>query len=204
MLACRVTPTPAPHQKNNAVHADALPPSGVRPRTASEVRLGLVTMRPELFARALRMTRSATLAEDVVQDAVERAIRFESSYETGTNLRAWLNQILFSVFISRCRRSRRERNALDALTADPCAWINPEYETPTMKSLSCGLRRALDRLPAAYRSAVVLVDVEEVTYKDAALRLGVPPGTVMSRLHRGRRMLAEMLGGTSDLNLAAA
>ncbi|WP_437647767.1 RNA polymerase sigma factor [Sorangium sp. So ce362] len=161
-----------------------------------ELLRGLVEMTPELFGRALRLSRSPATAEDLVQDTVERAIRFAESYERGTNLRAWVHQILFSVFITRCRRSRRERNALDVLATDPCAWTAPERRAE-VHFLSPGVRRALATLPPTFRDTVVLVDLEEMSYKDAATRLGVPVGTVMSRLHRGRKLLAEALRGES-------
>ncbi|WP_234023328.1 RNA polymerase sigma factor [Sorangium cellulosum] len=160
-------------------------------------------MTPELFGRALRLSRSPATAEDLVQDTVERALRFAASYEPGTNLRAWVHQILFSVFITRCRRSRRERNALDVLATDPCAWTAPEGCAET-HALSPGVWRALATLPPSFRDTVVLVDLEEMSYKDAAARLGVPVGTVMSRLHRGRKLLAEALQGDSAAGVKAA
>lgn len=208
MLARRVQPaTRAPRHDDVAALSnacDAPPPSGVRPRATDDLRRGLVALQPELFGRALRMARSPSLAEDLVQDTVERAIRFESHYQPGTNLRAWLHQILFSVFITRCRRSRRERNALDVLSTDPCAWTSPDGGAAEMDALSPGVARALGSLPAGFRDVVVLVDLEEMSYKDAAARLNVPVGTVMSRLHRGRKMLADTLRSARDEAVAAA
>jgi RNA polymerase sigma-70 factor, ECF subfamily len=173
-----------------------------------ELRRGLVTLAPELFGRALRMSRSPHIAEDLVQDTVERAIRFESHYQPGTNLRAWVYQILFSVFVTRCRRNKRERNAMDVLTTDPCAWTAGDAVSE-MAGLSPSLIRALNTLPQSFRDAVVLVDLEEMAYKDAAKKLGVPVGTVMSRLHRGRKMLAEIIRAgaqpqTAEVELAQA
>lgn len=170
-----------------------------------ELRKGLVAMAPELFGRALRMARSPQVAEDLVQDTVERAIRFESHYQPGTNLRAWVYQILFSVFVTRCRRSRRERNAMDVLSTDPCAWTAAD-SVNEMAGLSPSLIRALQALPTSFRDAVVLVDLEEMAYKDAAKKLGVPVGTVMSRLHRGRKALAEIIrsGSPQSPDLAEA
>ncbi len=164
---------------------------------STELRRGLCAMGPELFGRALRMSRSPHLAEDLVQDTIERAIRFESHYQPGTNLRAWVYQILFSVFVTRCRRLRRERNAMGVLSTDPCAWTAVE-DVKEMAGLSPAMVRALDALPKAFRDAVVLVDLEEMAYKDAAKQLGVPVGTVMSRLHRGRKALAEALRGNES------
>ncbi len=164
---------------------------------STELRRGLCAMGPELFGRALRMSRSPHLAEDLVQDTIERAIRFESHYQPGTNLRAWVYQILFSVFVTRCRRLRRERNAMGVLSTDPCAWTAVE-DVKEMAGLSPAMLRALDALPRSFRDAVVLVDLEEMAYKDAAKQLGVPVGTVMSRLHRGRKALAEALRGNAN------
>ena len=163
--------------------------------STEDLRLGLAKLSPELFGRALRMARSPELAQDLVQDTCERAMRFEAQYQRGTNLRAWVYQILFSVFVTRCRRGRRERNALDVLSSDPCAWTMPDAAA-VMHDLSPPVAGALDQLPRGFRDAVVLVDIEELSYKDAAQRLGVPVGTVMSRLHRGRRLLAEALRET--------
>ncbi|WP_437590491.1 RNA polymerase sigma factor [Sorangium sp. So ce1000] len=182
--------------------------AGTAPRAegraaVDELCRGLVEMTPELFGRALRLARSPATAEDLVQDTVERAIRFAGSYEPGTNLRAWVHQILFSVFITRCRRSRRERNALDVLATDPCAWTAPEGRAE-MHALSPGVRRALAALSPSFRDTVVLVDLEELSYKDAATRLGVPVGTVMSRLHRGRKLLAEALRSEAAADVRAA
>lgn len=190
MIRATLSPKPS---NNNAASAAQI-----------ELRKGLVAMAPELFGRALRMSRSPHIAEDLVQDTIERAIRFESHFQHGTNLRAWVYQILFSVFVTRCRRSRRERNAMDVLSTDPCAWTAND-DVKEMAGLSPSMLRALDALPKSFRDAVVLVDLEEMAYKDAAKKLGVPVGTVMSRLHRGRKALAEIIrGGSAAPELALA
>jgi RNA polymerase sigma-70 factor, ECF subfamily len=165
--------------------------------SAMEIRRGIAQLSPELFGRALRMARSPQIAEDLVQDTAERALRFQAQYTPGTNLRAWLFQILFSVFVTRCRRGRRERNALDVLSVDPCAWTIPDETTVEMQDLSPPVARALESIPVSFRKVVVLVDLHELSYKDAAKKLGVPVGTVMSRLHRGRRLLADTMRGTA-------
>jgi len=172
------------------------------PAAVRELRDGLIQLRPELFGKALRLARSREVAEDLVQDTVERAIRFQEQYRPNTNLRAWVHQILFSVFVTRCRRSRRERNALAVLSSDPCAWTAQEARAE-MEQLSPPVKRALDGLPTGYRRVVVLVDIEEMSYKAAAKRLRVPVGTVMSRLHRGRRALADAMRGAEGLRDAA-
>ena len=159
------------------------------------LELGLVELVPELRGRACRLCGDPTTAEDIVQDTVERALKFARQYERGTNLRAWVYQILFSVFVTRYRRSRRERNALRALATDPCAWTVPErFIAPDAAStLTPTTQGKLDALPATFRSVLKLVDLDELTYREAASELGVPVGTVMSRLHRGRKLLATQL-----------
>ena len=155
-------------------------------------RAELAKMTPALHAQALRLCRDRAAAEDLVQDAILRALRFESTYRVGTNLRAWMRQVLLSLFITHCRRFRREKRALELLTADPCAWTHPDHG-PEMHSLSPGMEGAMARLPSQFASVVRLVDLHDHSYRDAAEHLGVPVGTVMSRLHRGRRLLVEAL-----------
>jgi RNA polymerase sigma-70 factor (ECF subfamily) len=162
----------------------------------AELKLGLTALVPELRARALRLTGHPASADDLVQDTLVRALTCEDQYEPGTNLRAWALQILFSVFVTRWRRRRRERAALERLGADPLAWTAPHAFAPPdagAGAISRSARRSLDALPEGFRAAVVLVDLQERSYRDAARELGVPVGTVMSRLHRGRRLLAAEL-----------
>jgi RNA polymerase sigma-70 factor (ECF subfamily) len=161
----------------------------------AELRAGLVTLTPELRGRAVRLAGDRTIADDIVQDTIERALRFAAQYERGTNLRAWVFQILFSVFVTRYRRSRRERNALKHLVADPYEWTTPAHfaSAEAASTLTPSTRAKLDSLPEAFRTVIELVDLGESTYRDAATTLGVPVGTVMSRLHRGRRLMAEKM-----------
>ena len=156
---------------------------------------GLVELVPELRGRACRLCGDPTTADDIVQDTIERALTFADQYAKGTNLRAWVYQILFSVFITRYRRARRERNALRALAADPCAWTAPErFAAPDASvALSPAAQGKLDALPETFRMVLELVDLGDLTYREAATELGVPVGTVMSRLHRGRKLLASQL-----------
>ncbi|MBV9948386.1 MAG: RNA polymerase sigma factor [Myxococcales bacterium] len=161
-----------------------------------EIFHALTALVPDLRARALRLCRDAAAADDVVQDTLERALRFHDQYEEGTNLRAWAFQILFSVFATRWRRRRREREALEQLSADPHAWTVPTaFCAPDAGhgSLTRSTRRSLDALPDGFRDAVVMVDLEQRSYRDAARELGVPVGTVMSRLHRARKLLAAQI-----------
>lgn len=165
---------------------------------STEVRLGLAKLRPELYARALRLSRSPSQAEDIVQDTMIRALRFEQQYRAGTNLRAWVGQVLMSVFLTQCRKNRRERRALENLSHDPCAWVKRDAPAD-MAALSARPARALAALPEGYRFAIKLVDIQGHSYREAAERLSVPVGTIMSRLHRGRKMLAVQL---ADAELA--
>jgi len=172
------------------------------PAFAAELRERLPALLPGLNARALSLCKRKSDASDLVQDTVLRALCFESGYEQGTNLRGWLQQILFSVFITRCRKSTRERRALGALASDPCAWTHPDAP-PLRQSLMRPVSRALDALPTQFSAVVRLVDLEERSYKDAASELAVPVGTVMSRLFRGRRLLAEALAEPASVPEAA-
>lgn len=159
---------------------------------SNELREKLCEELPRLRLRALKLCRDSEAAEDLVQDTALRALAFEESYRPDTNLRAWLSQVMFSVFITRCRRRRRERRAVESLTFDPCAWTNPDAPPPTCE-LSRSVLSALSALPPQFRAVVELVDLEELAYRDAAAKLEVPVGTVMSRLFRGRRLLAGIL-----------
>jgi RNA polymerase sigma-70 factor (ECF subfamily) len=153
---------------------------------------------------ALRLTRSAADADDLVQDSVIKAYRFFDSYEPGTNIRAWLLKILTNLFFSRYRRSAMEGvvsslGAVD-LVADGCMGAasmaptrDPErlVERPLLES---SVAKVLDDLPEDFRAVLVLVDVEGLTYREVADAMGCPIGTVMSRLHRARRAVAQRLG----------
>jgi RNA polymerase sigma-70 factor (ECF subfamily) len=169
----------------------------VTARDEHELRAGLVELVPQLRVRALRLCGDGPTADDVVQDTIERALRFSHQYERGTNLRAWAQQVLFSVFVTRWRRRRRERGALGHLASDPCAWTVPiRFVAPDAGegAMMASTRRTLEALPAGFRAVIILVDLEQRSYIDAAGALGVPVGTVMSRLHRGRKLLAEKMG----------
>lgn len=158
---------------------------------------------PSMLAVASRLMRNSAEAEDLVQDSVLKAIRARQHFESGTNLRAWLLKILTNTFINRYRRGGLERSVLEGPDADPLAdgWVSAS----TMESLrdpeSQALRpileaeigKALDELPTDFRLAVVLSDVEDLSYKEIAEVMGCPIGTVMSRLYRGRRMLKARL-----------
>jgi len=168
---------------------------------AETFRDDLVSLIPELRARAMRLCADGATADDVLQDTVERALRFEHRYETGTNLRAWAYQVLFSVFVTRWRRRRRDRRAIERLSADPHAWTVPHaFTAPDAGegAMTPSMRRTIDALPEGFRAVITIVDLEERSYRDAAAELGVPVGTVMSRLHRARRILGAQLSEERD------
>jgi RNA polymerase sigma-70 factor, ECF subfamily len=172
------------------------------PTLSIELRDGLTKLQPELLGKALRLARSRAAADDLVQDTVERAIRFQHRYRADSNLRAWVYQILYNVFITGCRRRRVERSAVLRLHGDPCSWNVPDYPLE-MERLSPPVARALETVPVAFRRVVMLVDLEQLTYKDVARQLRVPVGTVMSRLHRGRKAMAEAMRAPEGLLEAA-
>ncbi len=172
---------------SNPTAAAPIPSAG-----ALQVRAGLSALRPELYARALKLCRCPARADDIVQETMLRALRFESQFRADTNLRAWVSQVLMSVFLTQCRRGKREKKALDHLVQDPCAWPKREAAA-VLPALSRRPAGALAELPESYRTAVQLVDLHDLSYREAAERLEVPVGTIMSRLHRGRKMLAAVL-----------
>jgi RNA polymerase sigma-70 factor (ECF subfamily) len=157
------------------------------------IRRELPRHLPALRGHARRLTQSPADGDDLVQATVVRALSFAPTFELGTNLKAWLHRILESIFLSGCRRRARERRALSVLEVDPCAWVRHDV-APASSELSPPVQSALSSLPGCFAEAVRLVDVEELSYRDAATRLEVPLGTIMSRLHRGRRLLARALG----------
>ncbi len=166
--------------------------------TSSEVRRRISEVLPQLRLRALKLAKDRDAADDLLQETALRALAFETSYQADTNLKAWLHQILFSVFITRCRRHRRDGRFVIEHGADPNLWCNRRQLAEPNEGLSPPVQRAIDALPAQFGKVVVLVDLQDLSYSDAAKQLGVPIGTVMSRLHRGRRLLAGSLTSASE------
>jgi RNA polymerase sigma-70 factor, ECF subfamily len=152
----------------------------------------LALLLPDLRRRARHLTASSATAEDLVQDTLERALRFRRSFVPGSNLRAWMMRILSNTFISTRRRRTIERRVLEQAALDPNGWSSGE---PTVQrpALTRSLERELDRLPPRIGVTLRLVDLGDASYRDAADILDVPVGTIMSRLHRGRARLAEAL-----------
>jgi RNA polymerase sigma-70 factor (ECF subfamily) len=158
-----------------------------------------------LYGVACRLTRNPTEAEDLVQDALVKAMRARHQFLVGTNLKAWLFRILTNTFINKYRRGGLERSLFEGPDADPLAdgWVSastmrqlrdPE-QIALLPIVEGEVGRALDALPAEFRLAVILCDVEEFSYEEIAEIMGCPIGTVMSRLHRGRKLLQRSLYG---------
>jgi len=155
-----------------------------------------------LYACGLRMTRDPRDSEDLVQDTMLAAYRFFDKFEPGTNIKAWLYKILTNTFINKYRKRVREREVRDLIDQDETPSLMSEDVAEKSRDpesaivgalLSDDVKRALDGVPYDYRMAVVLCDLEEFTYKEIADIMDCPVGTVMSRLHRGRRLLQKSL-----------
>jgi RNA polymerase sigma-70 factor (ECF subfamily) len=150
-----------------------------------------------LYGTAMRLTRRPADAEDLVQDTYLKAFRSSAQFQRGTNLKAWLFTILHNTF--RNMRRHDGRNPIDVdseiveqAAADSARDFSPE-QLLTRASLDADLQAALDALPEAFRQAVWLRDVEELSYAEIAGVLDVPIGTGMSRISRGRRALYDRL-----------
>jgi RNA polymerase sigma-70 factor, ECF subfamily len=154
-----------------------------------------------LYRGALRMTRKPEEAEDLVQETCLRAYRFQHQFQPGTNFKAWLFKIQTNLFRSRYRKQYNSPQSLDNteefylyqhLGADVQPAEDPAAEVLDKLGVE-EVRKAIEDLPPAYRETVLLTDVEGFSYKETAEILGVPVGTVMSRLHRGRQRLQQSL-----------
>ena len=157
-----------------------------------------------LYRTALRMTRSEAEAEDLVQETYIRAFRFRHQFTAGTNLKAWLFRILTNTFINQYRRkaARPDTTELDDVeesilyrhmrdVSPGSASPDPEAELID-NTVSSEVKDALEALPEKFRTTLLL-DVEGFSYKEIAEMLEIPIGTVMSRLHRGRKFLQKRL-----------
>ena len=168
-----------------------------------------------LYRVALRLCGDRSEAEDLVQDTVVRAYRFWASFTAGTNVRAWLFTILRHTFYSQLRRQGRLREQVSDLAVQlaalgPAAAAGVPCELPTPERAVEGkiaadrVHAALEQIPEDYRLAVMLADLEGLSYKEIAAIMGCPIGTVMSRIYRGRRQLQHLLQAHAEPKAAAA
>ncbi len=177
---------------------------------------------PQLYSAALRMTRNSADAEDLVQETFLKAYRSYHTFEDGSNLRAWLYRILTNTFINKYRARQRRPDETDLadvedlylyrrLPAMESALASRSAEEQLLELFTEDeVKAALEGLPESFRLPVLLADVEGFAYKEIAEMLDIPIGTVMSRLHRGRKAMQKALfefararGLVDDAELAA-
>ncbi len=159
---------------------------------------------PQLYSAALRMTRNPSDAEDVLQESLLKAFRGYGTFKAGTNLKAWLYRILTNTFINTYRKSARrpvevELGDLEDLylfkrIGSVLGGASRSAEEEALDQfVDEDIKRAVEDLPESFRIPVILADVEGFSYKEIADIMDVPIGTVMSRLHRGRKALQRAL-----------
>lgn len=169
----------------------------------SDPRQQIVSYLPALRAFAISLTRNHALADDMVQDTILKAWTKIDTFQTGTNMQAWLFTILRNTYYSHRRKRAREVQDIDQVFTDTLATKPAHDGTLQMRDFY----RALARLPAAQREALVLLGAAGYSYDEVAEICGVAPGTIKSRANRGRRRLAELMnldgGGPVPLTDAA-
>jgi RNA polymerase sigma-70 factor, ECF subfamily len=167
----------------------------------------VLPLLPSLYGAALRMTRNPADAEDLLQETYLRAYRGFAGFQEGTNLKAWLYRILTNAFITNYRKKQREPQTVEG-PDDLDEWylfdrlggrhVEGSAEEEVLDKIpDQDVQDALESLPENFRMPVLLADVEGFSYKEIAEIMGTPIGTVMSRLHRGRKALEKALWDTA-------
>lgn len=191
----------------NADEIDSVAAKKLSPAKAAELTARFerdaLPLLDAIYAGAFRLTRNQADAEDLVQETFAKAYRAFQSFEEGTNLKAWLYRILTNTFINQYRKNQR------GPAIDPTEQIEDWQMAKAERHTSGGLKsaetealenlpndainNALNSIPEEFRNAVYMADVDGFSYKEIAEIMNTPVGTVMSRLHRGRKMLRELL-----------
>ena len=184
-------------------------PSAARgdPELRERFERDVLPLLPSLYGAALRLTRNPADAEDLVQDTYLRAYRGFAGFQEGTNLKAWLYRILTNGFINTYRKKQREPQIVEG-PDDVDEWylydrlggrsVEESAEEEVLDRIpDAEVKAALESLPENFRIPVLLADVEGFSYKEIAEIMGTPIGTVMSRLHRGRKALEKALWDTA-------
>ena len=161
-----------------------------------------------MYAVALKLTRNPADAEDLTQNTLVKALRFHDKFQEGTYIKAWLLTILRNTFINEYRRKARRPMSVELSGTEQAPSESPDpkvgYE-PSERGVSVlfelledEVKEAILSLPDDFRGAVIMADLEDLSYKEIAERMGCPMGTVMSRLYRGRKILREKLADYAE------
>jgi RNA polymerase sigma-70 factor (ECF subfamily) len=154
---------------------------------------GIAAYIPQLRRYARALTSDYTAAEDLVQDTLERAWKRLALWRSGTNLRAWLFTIMHNIFVNQARTEPHKQHQ----NPDHAALYGWSSRTPEDRLELEDLNKALRRLSTDQREVILLIGLEQLSYDEAAKVLGIPIGTVMSRLSRGREQLRTMMSGST-------
>ncbi|MDA8324389.1 MAG: sigma-70 family RNA polymerase sigma factor [Actinomycetota bacterium] len=208
MTSVAVAPTARYEARRARGHADPAPeadPAGQQPGPGPDPRVNFEDevgpYMARLYPAALRLTRNHCDAEDLIQETFAKAYASYHQFTPGTNLKAWLYRILTTTFYTSCRKRGREPDQVlagevreVAETASLLSQSPRSAESEAMDRLTDStVMTALRELPDGFKSVVYLADVEGYKYVEIARMMGIPIGTVMSRIHRGRRMLRSRL-----------
>jgi RNA polymerase sigma-70 factor, ECF subfamily len=201
------------HDRNDGADgADGADRAGSETIPAEDFEAGVLTHLDSLYRTARRMTSNQQEAEDLVQETMLKAFRFAHTYQRGTNLRAWLFRILNTSAINRYRK-QASHPVTTSLPEGEDFYLYNRIKDLSGQELNVGAEEevlsqyldedvfnALDHLPPAFRMAVVLADIEGLSYKEIAEALQIPIGTVMSRISRARRQLQQSLWEYARIN----